>query len=65
MTFSCEATGPELAINSSSASDQVAKIIGILQNLDRGLWTGPWTGLWTEAVTTIASQLLRLLISDC
>ena len=21
---------------------------GILQNLDRGLWTGPWTGLWTE-----------------
>ena len=39
--------------------------VGILQNLDRGLWTGPWTGLWTEVVTTIASQLLRLFISDC
>ena len=27
--------------------------MGLVQNLDSGLWTGAWTGLWTGLVTTI------------
>ena len=30
---------------------------GILQNLDRGLWTGPCTGLWTGVLTTFTRFL--------
>ena len=34
-------------VNSGCVRHTVCITVGMLQNLDSGLWTGPWTGLWT------------------
>ena len=30
--------------------------LGLVQNLDSGLWTGPWTGLWTAFWTAFWTE---------
>ena len=39
-------------------------LLGILQNLDSGLWTGPWTGLWTGLVTTIFLSIKQAALDN-
>ena len=50
---------PNLTISTKYSPSTVG---GILQNLDRELWTGPWTGLWTGALTTLTLFLLPFRI---